>query len=260
MSGRQERRDKLETQDVLTNEEQYRGITKGLPRFTRAEEKVLIARARAGDQDAREQIIVGCLNYVGNLANWYKQYLFHDEYLDLVGEGNLAVVESFDTALLKENPCGYLRGVAKYTIIQYCYTRVNLIVRPKKISKMVYTTSLDEKPYTYDRLVRNAPITVKEPPDYSFLYQALETLRKAYRDILIKHFGLYDSKPESRYALSRSTKGNVKGTVAYNTKDRAIRRLRILLAQQEKRTLLYAQHTSESKHSVIKFADLTRAL
>ncbi len=228
----------METQDVLTNEEQYRGITKGLPRFTRAEEAMLIAQARAGDNNAREQIIVGCLNYVGNLANWYKQYLFHDEYLDLVGEGNLAVVESFDTALLKENPCGYLRGVAKYTIIQYCYTRVNLIVRPKKTAETVYTTSLDEKPYTYDRLACRAPATVTKVRDYSCLYAALEKLPQTYREVLVKHFGLYDSQPESLYALSRNTKGNVKGTLAYNTKDRALRRLRILLAKQEDRIIV----------------------
>ncbi len=233
----------METQEVLTNEEQYRSITKRLPRLTWQQEKDLVARARTGDPAAREDLIMSCLNYVGSLANRHKQYLFHDEYLDLVGEGNLAVVAAFDTAILKENPCGYLRTVAKYTIIHYCYTRATLIVRPDHNGEAIYIRSLDEKPYTYDTLVRNPPVAVTKHPDYSFLYQALEKLPKAYRDVLKKHFGLYDSQPESLYVLSRRKKANVKGTVFYNTKDRALRRLRKLLTNQEERIIVHAQHT-----------------
>jgi DNA-directed RNA polymerase sigma subunit (sigma70/sigma32) len=233
----------LETQDVLTNEDQYRGITKLLPRLTKQQEMEIVRRARAGDPVAREELIMSCLNYVGSIANWYKQFLYHDEYLDLVGVGNLSVVEAFDQAILKENPCGYLRGVAKYTIIHYCYTRATLIVRPDHTTEAIYIRSLDEKPYTYDTLVRNPPVAVTKHPDYSFLYQALEKLPKAYRDVLKKHFGLYDSQPESLYALSRRKKANVKGTAFYNTKDRALRRLRKLLMQQQGKIVSYAVNT-----------------
>lgn len=228
----------MEIQDVLTNEEQYRGITKRLPKLTWQQEQVIVARARTGDPVAREELIMSCLNYVGSIANRHKQYLYHDEYLDLVGEGNLAVVEAVERALTKENPCGYLRSVAKYTIISYCATRASLIARPDHNTEAIYMGSLDEKPYTYDTLMRHAPPTVRNHADYSFLYAALAKLPKAYRDVLKKHFGLYDSQQESLYALSRRMKANVKGTVAYNTKDRAIRRLRILLTRQEERIIV----------------------
>jgi DNA-directed RNA polymerase specialized sigma24 family protein len=240
----------LEIQEVLTNEEQYRGITKRLPQLTRQQELTVIERARTGDPAAREELIISCLNYVGGLANRYKQYLYHDEYLDLVGEGNLAVVTAYDTAILRENPCGYLRAVVKYTIIRYCATRASLIVRPEHTTEAIYMRSLDEKPYTYDTLGLHAPPVVSEPTDYTFLYQALAKLPRSYRDVLKKQFGLYDSTPVSLYALSRrKKKADRKGTALYNTKYRALKRLRILLAKQEERIL--AQLGTQKKASAL---------
>ncbi len=216
----------MATQDILTNEELYRSEVRSLPRLTVEEEQEIVKRAREGDEDARIALMKSCLNYVGFIAKRYKQYLYHDEYLDLVGEGNLAVVENFDKALGKDNPCGYLRGIAKFTIIHYCFTRANLIVRPDHNAEPVYTTSLDT-PVFYNTLAdTKEPVVVAERPDFTYLYKAVEQLPKSYQEVLIKHYGLYDTQPESLYALSRRTKENVKGSVAYLTEYRALRRLR----------------------------------
>ncbi len=212
--------------EVLTSEEHYRSLTRSLPRLSREEEAEIVQKARAGDKAAREQAITSCITYVEFIAKRYEPYLHHDDYLDLVSIGSLAVVENFSRALGKDNPSGWLRSRGKYAIIHYCFTRANLIVRPDHNSTPVYTTSLDEKPYTYDTLADKAPEVVRECPDYTYLYEALERLPKAYQDVLIKHYGLYDTQPESLYALSRRTKESVKGSVAYLTEYRALRRLR----------------------------------
>ncbi len=177
----------METQDVPTTKELYQREVRSLPRFTLAEEQELVRRARRGDADARTALIQSCLNYVGFMAAWHVRYVFHDEYLDLVGIGNVAVVEHVDEALTRENPCAYLRGCAKFAIIYYCFNRASLIPTP---------------------------------------WQAKQSISVAYQDVLIKHYGLYDRPPESLYALSRRTNANVKGSVAYLTEYRALRRLR----------------------------------
>ena len=209
---------------LLTSEEQYRSMTRNLPRLSREEETEIIKRATAGDLSARERLLTSCLNYIGFIANRYRQYLYHDEYLDLVGIGNLAVVEHLDQALASENPCGYLRSVAKYSMIHYCYTRAHLIVRPDH-GDPVLTTSLDT-PFYANTLAAKAPEEARECLDYSWLYEAVEQLPQRYQDVLIKHYGLYDRPPESLYELSRRMKANVKGSVAYLTEYRALRRLR----------------------------------
>ncbi len=224
--------------ELLTSEEQYRSITKHLPRFTREQEADLIQRARTGDSAAREELIFSCLNYVGFIANWCTRFVYHDDYLDLVGIGNLVIVENLDKALAKDNPCGYLRKIVKCTVITYCLTHASLVTRPVK-SEPTYTVSFDTP--VYANTLSQEPVVVSEKADYTLLYQALERLPQAYREVLARYYGLYDKPVESLYAHSRSTNKNVKGTVAYNTKDRALRRLRILLTTQEKRTLLHAQ-------------------
>jgi len=241
MSGRQKRRDELETQDVLTSEEQYRGITKRLPRLTREQEQDIVQRARTGDPAAREALIISCLNYVSAVAHRYKRYLRHDEYLDLVGVGNLAVVEYLDKALVTGNPSGYLRSTAKYVMINYCCTRANLIVR-QTYNEPIPTTSLDT-PVFYNTLAdTKEPVVVTQQPDYTFLYEAVEQLPRHIQDVLIKHYGLYGTRPESLYQLSLRMSRSVKGSVAYLIVYRALKRLRQLLAQQEGETILYASN------------------
>lgn len=128
--------------EVLTSEEHYRRLTRNLPRLSREEEAEIVRRAKKGDAEAREQVITNCLTYVEFIAKRYETYLHHDDYLDLVSIGSLAVVENFSRALVKDNPSGWSRSRGKYAIIHYCFTQANLIVRPDHNSKPVYTTSL----------------------------------------------------------------------------------------------------------------------
>jgi DNA-directed RNA polymerase specialized sigma24 family protein len=225
--------------ELLTGEEQYRSITKRLPRFTREQEAELVLRARTGDPVAREELITSCLNYVGFIANWYARYVYHDEYLDLVGIGNLVIVENLEKALAKDNPCGYLRKMVKAVVLNYCITHASLVTRPT-YSKPTYTNSLDTP--VYANTLTQEPVVVAESPDYSWLYQALERLPKAYREVLTRHYGLYNSPVESLYEMSRKMSRSVKGSVAYLTEYRALRLLRQILAQQEGKTTVHAEN------------------
>src|SRR5260370_38333091 len=167
MSGQQERSDNAESQDVPTTKELYRREVRVLPVLTRVEEQDIVRGARKGDADARTALIQSCLNYVGFMAAWHARYVYHDEYLDLVGIGNVAVVEHVDEALTRENPCAYLRGCAKFAIIYYCFNRSSLIPTPWQAKQKIYVASLDTAMYA--NTVPEEPVVVRESPDYTFL-------------------------------------------------------------------------------------------
>jgi RNA polymerase sigma factor (sigma-70 family) len=222
--------------ELLTSVEQYRSVTRRLPRLTREQEADLVQRARIGDPFAREELITSCLNYIGFIANWYARYVHHDDYLDLVGIGNLTVVENLDRALTKDNPCAYLRKTVKTVVINYCITHASLVTRPT-YGKPTYTQSLNTP--VYSNTLTQEPVVVQESPVYSWLYQALERLPKRDREVLTRHYGLYNSPVESLYEMSRRMSRSVKGSIAYLTEYRALRRLRKLLAQQEGKAVLH---------------------
>jgi len=232
MSGDLDRKVFVAPSDTLTSEELYRSEVRKLPTLTVEDEQELVRRARAGDAEARSDLITSCLNYVGFMAARYKHYVNHDDYLDLVGIGNLAVVEHLDRSLLRDNPCAYLRGVVKYTVLHYCFTHASLISRPQQTAP-VYTVSLDTarndlQPLS-QRLAAQEYSPVGKQPEYTFLYQALEQLPPQYREVVSCHFGLYGRQAESLYTLSRRMSTNVKGTIAYLMMYRALSRMRIIL-------------------------------
>ena len=88
----------------MSSVEQYRSEVLRLPRLTRSEESELVCRARNGDTQAKEALIQSCLGYVASVAYRYVCYMQHDDYLDLVSVGNLAIVECFEKALTVDNP------------------------------------------------------------------------------------------------------------------------------------------------------------
>ena len=133
----------LSNQDVvLTSVEQYLSEIASLPVLTRDEEADLVCRARLGDEQAKEALLHSCLRYVASVTSRYSCYLEHEEYLDLVSIGNLAIVECLDKALTVDNPVAYLYGVAKLAIRSYCYTHSQLITQVRG-RPMVWTDSLD---------------------------------------------------------------------------------------------------------------------
>lgn len=112
---------------VLTSVEQYRSEVLRLPSLTRSEESELVRRARNGNKQAKEALLQSCLRYVASVAYRYTCYVQHDDYLDLVSVGNLALVECLEKALTVDNPVAYLHRVAKLAVKVYCCKHSGLI-------------------------------------------------------------------------------------------------------------------------------------
>jgi RNA polymerase sigma factor (sigma-70 family) len=223
--------------EVLTSAQQYRYELSLLPRLNQEQERELAGRARAGDAQARASVIESCLRYVAFIAARYKRYVHHDDYLDLVGVGNLAVVENVEKALTMDNPQAYLFVLARLAIVDYCVTRATLITKSRyTLAPDPSISSLDapicqESDATMLDLIAAPEAEQKqeqEEQDYTSLYEALNILPERYREVLTRHYGLYGHPAESLYEMSRqlSAKPGPKSSAAYLIEYRALARLR----------------------------------
>ena len=167
----------------------------------------VIRRARFGDAQAREEIITALLRYIMRVAMTFSKEDPKNDYVELVGVGNLAAVECLDVALLKKEPVAYLKGCIK--------------------RKMKY--SLLEQTYAHplEEDVAERP-SIPTYRDYSWLYEALAQLTPQQIALISQHFGLFGTK-ESLYEMSRGLSSNTKGTILYMRLYQALKRLRVLL-------------------------------
>jgi len=222
----------LSDQDsVLTSVEQCLSELAGLPVLTRDEEAELVRRARLGDKQAREALLHNCLRYVASVMSRYSCYLEHEEYLDLVSIGNLAIVERLEQALTVDNPVAYLYGVAKLAIRSYCYTHSQLITQVRG-RPMVWTDSLDAplcngKGCLADLLVAPEQTPKKEHSEFTRLYAAINTLTPKQQYVILRFYGLDGDAPDSMASISRRlSASNPKVTIARNRYNNAIMSLR----------------------------------
>ncbi len=216
---------------VLSSVEQYRSEVLQLPRLTRSQEAELVCRAQQGDKQAKDELIQSCLRYVSLIASRYVCYVQHEEYLDLVSIGNLAVVECLEKALTVANPVAYLYGVARLAIKSYCYKHSQLITQVRG-KPMVWVDSLEapignSQQCLADRLSAPVPEAQQQPADFTALYEAISTLTAKQRYVVLRYFGLDGDAPESMAALSqRLCSTNANGMLARNRYNLAISSLR----------------------------------
>ncbi|MGI9058229.1 MAG: hypothetical protein ACR2H5_06595 [Ktedonobacteraceae bacterium] len=211
------------------------------PRATGEEEQAIIAQARAGNQEARFRLVEDAMHYVSALA-WKFAQVYERDYIDIVAQGNLLLVEHLDHALASDCLLAYLRTKAKYGLIAYCTATQTLITTPKdtghgKKLKPLSVASLDS-PITDDETILLLD-TIEDPrssalsqpaKDYTALYAAIDALPERQRDVVLRSFDLRDYEPQSLTQISMAWYGRKKNSTVSWIRITALKNLRALLA------------------------------
>jgi RNA polymerase sporulation-specific sigma factor len=187
---------------LLSSTDRYLSEVRQIVRLSPEEQDVLEAEARNGSQEAKHRLLTDCLWYVAYIARRYQVYAEHDELLDLINVGNLAMIEKIDNALARARGpvTAYLCGVARRSISNYCLSRSRLIPVPRSISDAPQTESLDVL-RSYDDDNTDLPLQITTPAqtnqeepyrDKEAVAQALSKLTREQQEIVALRHGLHD--------------------------------------------------------------------
>jgi len=226
---------------VLTNEQQYRTEIAQCPRLTKVQEQRLVDRARTGDPQAGEDLLMSLLSGVECIASRYStgyaKLWKRLEYLDLIQEGNRAIVEKLTVALAKTNPCAYLLATAEGAIHRYCFQQRSSIRTPETEGVApLLVESLDTPRFSDDGLalldvLAGVPLSTETTrEDSTILYQAInqavDTLPMMQRTVVTRLYGLHDTPAEEIADLQRALYGNKRHKTASVHKRLALTALR----------------------------------
>ncbi len=222
----------------LSAAQMYRAeIMQRLPRLSQEErckrEQVLIDRLRAGEQAARDELLLLLQPHLFRLATRYNRpgkSADCEKWSDLVQEANLAMLVAIDRALLADNPCSYLLGVARFAMIKWICGHNDPIKRHNKqerIEVISFDRPLCEDGTTLADLLPEQDTTSTPETHFLELHEVIETLSKKYKVVVRRHYG-FDGPAESLNAISRSLAkpGTRKTNVAYDCHQKALQTMR----------------------------------
>ena len=207
---------------VLTNEQQYRTEIARCPRLTEMQEHRLVDRARTGDPQAGEDLLMSLLSAVECIASrYYTGYAKpwkRLEYLDLIQEGNRAIVEKLPVALAKANPCAYLLATAEGAIHRYCFQQRTCIrTQETEGVALLLVEGLDTPRFSDDgqalfevvaALSPSTDTTREDTILYQAINQAVNTLPMMQRTVVTRLYGLHDTPAEEIGEIQRALYGN----------------------------------------------------
>jgi hypothetical protein len=209
--------DTLNSLPDLTANTLYRLEVARLPKRSLEEERALAARARQGDNEARQALIENCLPYAlgAAYAFYHDRQPLHDDLLDLAQVASEYMVVHFDEALTANEPSAYLRGMANRAILHYCILDLELIKKPhrskaelEKLAPHFTIESLDTPLYSDDgKRIRleyfQAPAPQLEQDEQSQrktnapLNKAIHQLSKLQQATIVRLYGLFGHPAET---------------------------------------------------------------
>ena len=227
----------------LSAAQMYRSeIAQRVPRLSKEQqherEQALLEHIKAGEHDARDELLLLLQPPVFRLATRYSQRgkrLDGEKWGDLVQQANVEMLGALGQALRADNPCSYLIGVARLAMIQWISGRNDPIKRHNE-QKRVEVISLDVPLYEDGTALADLlpESHTPRPPEthYVALHQVIEILSTKYQVVVRRHYG-FDGPPESLNAISHSIAkpGTHKTNVAYDRHEKALRTMRSHLAR-----------------------------
>jgi DNA-directed RNA polymerase specialized sigma24 family protein len=221
--------DPFEKESDLSASTLYRSEVLRLPRLSRAEQAVLVDRARQGHQESAHALVVNCLHWALLMAHriYEERQPSHVEILDLASEANVKMVEQLDKALTANDPVAYLMSIASQTIRVYCTYHAPLIQRPEWLSRKQLVelspflppmNSLDE-PLSPDNPVPRKEYLVASPLSaeaeeerehrsssrFALLYEAVKRLNCDQRATTIRLYGLFGQPKETASEIASTS-------------------------------------------------------
>jgi RNA polymerase sigma factor (sigma-70 family) len=198
--GRREREGKMNT---LASFEMYRSEVFSRQRRDECDIDQIIQRAREGDNKACETLIEQCLPFVVKLAWRFKPFLPHDDYGDIVGIGNLALVTCLDKTLRASQPVAYLMSCAYYRVLEHVSCRASLISNPKT-SKATPVRSIETQLWHQNTRASGFSWTARAQYANDWLAEALNSLTPLQREVILVKYGFPQRSFDSLYQLSRA--------------------------------------------------------
>lgn len=190
-------------EEVLHDEDQYRRDVAGCVQLSREQQQALVERARAGDSQAREAIILACYPYSEAVARKYaRTYAWASarlDALDLMQEGITRAMECLDKALAHPHPFGYLWKAIHGVIVTYCQRWCSPIkaVETHEGSFLpgVVVLSLDvplssNPDEVLANVIEDTSLSAFAERDFTLLYEAIETLVPRQRDAVTRYYGI----------------------------------------------------------------------
>jgi RNA polymerase sigma factor (sigma-70 family) len=217
---------------VLPMEQHYRATLASFPQLTREQERVLVQRARAGE-NVRDDLILSLQRRVYALAGRYHARAQQRkestiERADLAQAATVAMFRAFNRALAFDDPITYLLRVASGAMSTYLSGRSDLI-KSYEDQKRATVLSLD-RPFYNDgaSLAEIMPVETILPPQRGVapaLYQAIESLPEKQRFIITRYFGL-SGQPASLRAIGNLYFQQLRPCSVHYHKKRALQTLR----------------------------------
>lgn len=198
------------------------------------EQEAVVARARAGDQQARDLLLCSCLSFIFHRGWRYKDDIRHNDLMDLISVGNLAMVEALEKALYADNPIKYLMSVGAYAITHCVFHNSPMITRGYRT---VETPVVSLEEFSNSDLSYEGGIGVvdesdrREPERHISLYQALDQLTEKQREVVVRHVGLEEHAPTALKQISREL--GLEKSAAQDRWQGGLKRLKKLLEPKE---------------------------
>lgn len=244
--------DELRHIDKLYMLDLYRIEVHHLHEIERAERQAFCERAKQGDQEARNGLLLHCLPFL-----FVRAFLIYDErrpahidLLDLVAEANLILLEKMDLALAKREPISYLIMIATRHMEHYCTYSSPLIRRPFGLNTEALahcqsytsvesldapiTTAEGEEEFLLDRLPAATTASIRGKDEAYFqtrfcrLYEAVKQLTPAQQKSITRFYGLFQYPAST--ALELSKEWQVRTETIQANKRSGFQKLRKMLA------------------------------
>lgn len=177
------------------------------------QERTYLQRALAGE-DIRNEVILYLQPRITALATRMHMRLTQSvqrgnviERGDLENSANVAMLASYDQALTKENPFGYLFKAAKVAMIHYLNGRTGQSINTHGQSEPIAVLSLDFSREDGQTLADELACELQLPNEAEcqrrlLIWQAIETLPEKQKAVVQRYFGFNEHAPESLNQIS----------------------------------------------------------